>query len=142
MAEVLHRPVVAVTSDPTGLPTRSNGNPHADIVRPRASSAARMELARDRTGKTSDDFEAYFDELKEIQRSSSLYKLRSATNGSTGSNGSQHSGSGTAGLSESDDEILKTPEGKCSKNIRIILFSIVLKINTKSYYTLFLYSVQ
>ncbi len=72
-----------------------------------------MDQPGDRTGKNSHDFEAYFDELEEIQKSSSS-RERSQSNGTNGSTNGSANGNhvGAEGLSGSEDELLKTPEGK------------------------------
>ena len=67
----------------------------------------RMDQPGDRSGRT--DFEAYFDELNEIQKLSGSNE----TNGASETNGTNGSHvNGAEGLSGSDEDLLKTPEGK------------------------------
>ena len=65
----------------------------------------RMDQPGDRSGRS--DFEAYFDELNEIQK---LSPGSGQTNGASETNGSHVNGA--EGLSGSDEDLLKTPEGK------------------------------
>ena len=64
-----------------------------------------MHRPRDRTGKNTADFEAYFSELEEIQQASKL---------------SESNGSNSCTDGEDEDAMCKTPEGEQDTNSFIL----------------------